>query len=191
MLLLDGHLIDEDVLTTSFCCNLGACKGACCVQGESGAPLDPAETTLLEDLLPALQPWLRPEGLAVLAEQGAWVRDHEGDLTTPLVKGEECAYAIFENGVALCGIEKAWKAGAVPFQKPVSCHLYPIRVEAAQPFPKLNYHHWRICTPALMGGEAKGVPLVQFVKDGLVRKFGTEFYEQLAALAAYQSSAGE
>ncbi|MFA7410323.1 MAG: DUF3109 family protein, partial [Bacteroidales bacterium] len=130
MLEIDQTLISFEVLRKQFCCDLKACKGACCVYGDSGAPLTVDETGLLDDHLDDLRPYMRQEGLEAVLEQGLYVTDTDGELVTPLVNGGECAYVVFEDGVALCAIEKAWQDKAIPFRKPVSCHLYPIRIKS-------------------------------------------------------------
>ncbi len=186
MRIVQGILVADDILEDNFACNLSACKGACCVDGDSGAPLDAEETLQLENIYKATKPYLKPEGREVIRTAGAWVRERDGTLTTPLI-GENgpCAYINYENGVAVCGIERAWQAGAVPFRKPLSCHLYPIRVIQQEPMTMLYYHKWHICTPACMNGAKLKMPVFRFVKDALVRAFGESFYEELEAHYAH------
>ena len=129
MIQIDDKLVSEDVFAEEFVCNLSKCKGICCVEGDAGAPLDKEETEILKNIFPKIKDYLRPEGVAAIEEQGTHVIDIDGDLVTPLVNGEECAYVIFdENGITKCGIEKAYEDGVVEWQKPISCHLYPIRI---------------------------------------------------------------
>ena len=128
MIQIDDKIISLDLFTARFRCDLGACRGECCVEGNAGAPLDEEEIALLETEWNHYAPYMTPEGRRSVEEQGVAVLDEEGDLTTPLVDGAECAYTIRENGVTWCAIEKAWSEGKTPFRKPVSCHLYPIRL---------------------------------------------------------------
>ncbi|MCK9325964.1 MAG: DUF3109 family protein [Bacteroidales bacterium] len=179
MLEIDQTLISFEVLRKQFCCDLKACKGACCVYGDSGAPLTVDETGLLDDHLDDLRPYMRQEGLEAVLEQGLYVTDTDGELVTPLVNGGECAYVVFEDGVALCAIEKAWQDKAIPFRKPVSCHLYPIRIKSYRQYDAVNYDQWDICQPALTLGEKDNVSLHMFLKDALVRKYGEDWFEQL------------
>jgi hypothetical protein len=183
MIIIEGVLIADEVLEELFACDLGACKGACCVQGESGAPLEADELPVLEQIYPSIKPYLTQAGRAAIQAQGFFVEEEDGSYTTPLIgAGGPCAYINYENGVAICGIEKAFRAGAVAFQKPVSCHLYPVRVVQQQQFELLYYHQWGICAPACRKGQRLGMPVFRFVKDALMRKYGTEFYTQLEEL---------
>jgi hypothetical protein len=182
MILLDEFVIDESLFSAYFSCNLAACKGACCVEGDAGAPLTGAEARLLQEELPQLQPYLLPQGVAAIEQQGVAVADEWSGWETPLVRGRECVYAVFEKGVALCGIEQAWQAGATAFRKPVSCHLYPIRVEYRGDRIYLRYHEWNICQSACVQGQAHQMPVFRFLKDGLIRAFGNRLYDELEAI---------
>ena len=159
-------------------CDLGKCQGACCVQGDAGAPLREEEILVLDRIRPALEPFLRPEGLAALAEQGNYVRDSDGEWVTPLVAGKECAYVVFKGGTSFCGIETAHRAGVVDWPKPLSCHLYPIRVTSYKAYDALNVDHWKVCEPACSLGREFNVPVFRFLKDSLIRAYGTEWYEE-------------
>lgn len=184
MIELGRTIISEDILEKEFVCNLSACKGACCVEGDAGAPVDEAEAKILEDIFLKVKPFLRPEGVAAIEEQGTSVTDWDGELVTPLVKGKECAYVIFdEKGITKCGIEKAWEAGAVDFQKPVSCHLYPVRITVYKDFDAVNYHKWNVCSPACTLGKELEVPVYKFLKGALTRKYGEAWYGELEGLA--------
>ncbi len=176
-----GTLVSEELFERRFVCDLTACKGACCVQGESGAPLEADEAVLLKKLWPKIKPFIPEKGRQAVAEQGTSVVDTDGDLVTPLVGEEqECAYTVFdEKGVALCGVEKAWKAGAIPFRKPISCHLYPIRITKMKFHDGLNYHEWPICKPACKCGAKLDVPVFRFLKDSLIRHYGETWYSEL------------
>jgi hypothetical protein len=178
---IEGKLVSAEILSNKFVCDLGACKGACCVAGDSGAPLEESELAELEQIQEKIELYLRPEGLAAIREQGPYVRDVDGDLVTPLVNGAECAYVVFdERGTALCGIEKAWKDGVISFRKPVSCHLYPIRVAKFKDGSEaLNYDRWKVCDPARVCGQKLEVKVYRFLKEAIIRKYGDQFFGQL------------
>lgn len=185
MIEIDDKVLSLDIFQKKFVCDLNACKGACCVEGTSGAPLTEEEIHLLEDIYEDVKPYLTRKGIRAIEKQGKWVIDADGDYTTPLVAEEkECAYTIFENGIALCGIEKAWKDGVVKFRKPISCHLYPIRTRKYAKFEALNYDEWHLCKPACACGEKLQVPVFKFLKEAIIRKYGSEFYEKLEIAAA-------
>ncbi len=180
MIAIRDTLVSEELLDKHFVCDLSACKGACCVEGESGAPLDQDELELLEEVWPKVKPYLPAEGIKAVEKQGFYVVDSDGDYVTPLVKGKHCAYTIFEkDGTAKCGIEKAWKDGKISFRKPVSCHLYPVRLKQGSPFIKVEYHTWKICKPACVCGEQLKVSVFHFLKEALVRRFGKSWYQEL------------
>ena len=182
MIVIGDAILSDDIAEKAFVCDLQRCKGACCVEGDYGAPLDQDELLILEDIQDELAPFLTKEGKIAIAEQGAWVVDEEGDFSTPVVKGRACAYAVTDaQGILKCGIEQAWKAGATTFQKPISCHLYPIRVSRYDHYTALNYHRWDICSPACSLGEKLKVPIYKFLKDPLVRAYGEAWYDQLCA----------
>lgn len=178
-------LVSEDLLDSDFVCNLSACKGACCVDGDAGAPLEDAETEILVDIYSAVKPFLRAAGIAAIEEQGAFVKGDDGEWETPLVNGSECAYVIFdEKGITKCGLEVAYNAGATSWKKPVSCHLYPVRTREYSAFTAVNYHQWDICSDACTLGAALQVPVYVFVKEALIRKFGPQWYSELELVAA-------
>ncbi len=185
MIQIEEKLISEEIFSEEFVCNLTRCKGACCVAGDVGAPLEKYETDILDKIFDKVKPYLRPEGVAALEEQGTWTIDpSDGDYVTPMVNGEECAYVIFdEKGITKCGIEKAYEDGAIDWHKPISCHLYPIRVTEYSSFTALNYHEWEICSPACELGKELKVPVYKFLKAPLIRKYGEEFYETLCEAA--------
>jgi len=180
MLQIENKLISEELLDKHFVCDLSACKGACCIEGESGAPLEEEELSILDDIFEDVKPFLRVEGAQAIIEQGKYIQDNDGDWVTPLRDGKECAYTVFdENGVAGCGIEKAHFAGASEFRKPISCHLYPIRTKQLSEYEALNYHEWPICKPACECGAKLKMPIYKFCKDSIIRKYGEGFYKQL------------
>jgi hypothetical protein len=176
-----GTLISEDLFEKRFVCDLNACKGACCVEGASGAPLEVEEETLLKELWPKIRPYIPEKGQRAIDEHGVSEVDEDGDLVTTLVEGRgECAFTVFDDkGIALCGVEKAWKDGAIPFRKPISCHLYPIRIAKLKFHDGLNYHRWPICKPACECGAKLDVPVFRFLKDSLTRKYGADWYAEL------------
>ena len=184
MFQIDKTIVSEEILDNDFVCNLNACKGACCVDGEYGAPLEEEETKILADIFDEVKPYLRPEGVAAIMEQGAFVKGEDGEWETPLVNKSECAYVIFDDkGITKCGIEAAYLDGAVSWKKPVSCHLYPVRTREYSEFTAVNYHRWEICDPACQLGKELKVPIYKFVKDALIRKFGAAWYQELEEVA--------
>lgn len=180
MVQIDDKLISLDVFERHFICDLPKCMGACCVEGESGAPLEEEETRILEEIFPVIKPMLGPASLKEIERVGTWEVDGDGDKVTPIINGRECVYAYYdEKGVCKCSIEKAYNEGLIAFKKPVSCHLYPIRVTKYSDFEALNYHQWPICGPARVLGAEKGLPIYRFLKEALVRKYGQAFYDEM------------
>ncbi|VXB23174.1 conserved hypothetical protein [Flavobacterium sp. 9AF] len=183
MFQLNKTIVSEEILEKEFVCNLSACKGACCVDGDAGAPLDEAETKILQEIYPKVKPFLRPEGIKAIEEQGTFVTGEDGEFETTLIDGRDCAYVIFDKETALCGIEQAYNQGVIDWKKPVSCHLYPIRVKEYSDFAAVNYHKWYICSDACSLGKELEVPIYKFVKEALVRKFGQQWYDELEKVA--------
>ena len=179
---IENKVVSLDIIKEKFTCDIRVCKGNCCVQGESGAPLDDDEILVLDKIFPALKDYLRAEGIKVILEQGTFVTDEDGDKVTPLIGNMECAYAVFENDIARCGIEKAFEAGAVEFRKPISCHLYPIRIKKYDNFEALNYNRWYLCECARKYGAELNMPIYRFVEEALNKKYGKEFTEKLAII---------
>ncbi len=185
MFQLGKTIVSEDIIEKDFVCNLSACKGACCIDGEAGAPLVASETKKLEEIYPVIKSYLRKEGIAAIEEQGTSVTTSDGELETPLIDGADCAYVIFdEKNMAMCAIEEAYNQGEVDWKKPVSCHLYPIRVQDYTEFSAVNYHKWEICDDACALGKELQVPVYKFVKEALIRKFGEDWYMELEKVAA-------
>jgi len=177
-------IVSEDIIEKDFVCNLNACKGECCIAGEAGAPLDEDETKIMSRIYDDVKPFLRPEGIAAIEAQGTHIETELGDLETPLVNGKECAYVTFnDKGWASCGIEDAYNAGKTDWHKPISCHLYPVRVQKYSSFAAVNYHRWPICDDACTLGQELKVPVYKFTKAALVRKFGEEWYTELEKTA--------
>ncbi len=184
MIEIDGKIIASDLLTEQFCCDLAVCKGECCVEGDSGAPLEIEEVDELENEYPNYKAYMTPEGIEAVESQGFMVVDIDGDYTTPLIDGAECAYSFKENGITFCAIERAYREGKCGFLKPISCHLYPIRVKHfATGDYGLNIHRWNICKCAFDCGKREGVKLYKAMRDPLIRRFGEEFYEALCQAA--------
>lgn len=185
MISVGKALVSDDLLSEQFVCDLQKCKGACCVEGDAGAPLEAAEVEILKKEYPNFKSYLRPEGIKAVEEQGTHVIDPlDGEPVTPLVNSAECAYVVFdEKGTTLCGIEKAWRDGKTSFRKPVSCHLYPIRIQSYKSFDAVNYHQWHICAPACDLGKELKVPVYRFAKEALIRKYGDVWFAELEQLA--------
>lgn len=181
MLQIDDKVISLDLFEKHFICNLDKCLGACCVHGDSGAPLDEDEKEILEKELQAILPYLTPEGKRVIEEQGVAMVDHDDELVTPLIGNrDECAYSYFnDKGICLCGIEKAYFEGKTTFRKPISCHLYPIRTKRFTELTAINYDQWKICASAREKGLKEGVPVFRFLKEPIIRKWGEDFYNAL------------
>ena len=184
MFQLDKTIVSEEILEKEFVCNLNACKGACCVDGDAGAPLEKEELVILEEILPVLKSYLRKEGLQAIEAQGLYTTNEQGEHETTLVNGADCAYVIYdEKNVAMCGIEEAYNQGEIAFKKPVSCHLYPVRIKQYSEFAAVNYDKWEICDDACSLGQELGVPVYKLVKQALIRKFGKEWYSELEKVA--------
>lgn len=186
MIEIGKTIVSNELLKQEFVCDLNACKGACCVEGDMGAPLLDEEVEELKRAYPIVKKYLPKEGIAAIEEQGVAIKDSfDNEWVTPLVKGKECAFTVFEDGKALCGIEKAWRAGEIEWMKPVSCHLYPVRVSERRTFTAVNYDRWDICKPACECGAKLEVKVYQFAKPALVRRFGQEWYDTLEAAAKH------
>jgi hypothetical protein len=180
MILIDNTCISDDIEDQLFVCNLDKCKGACCVEGDSGAPLEEDELAVLDEIYPFVEPYLSEAGKKVIAQEGTHTKDFEGDYVTPVIDGRECVYAIYdEKNILKCGIEAAYLDGKIGFKKPISCHLYPIRVTKYDQYHALNYDRWDICSPACSFGKELGVPVYKFLKDPLIRAYGENWYGQL------------
>ncbi|MCH7410372.1 DUF3109 family protein [Belliella sp. DSM 111904] len=183
MILVGNAVISDDIKDQFFVCDLEKCKGACCVEGDAGAPLEDEETQIIEEIYPIVKEYITQEGRDAIDRQGTWVIDKDGDKGTPTIgDNRECAYALYdEKGVLKCGIEQAYLDGKIAYKKPISCHLYPIRVKKYDGFEALNYDRWDICSAACVLGTQLGVPVYKFLKDALIRKFGADWYDELVA----------
>jgi hypothetical protein len=182
MITIDNAILSDDIAEKMFVCHLEKCKGACCEIGDLGAPLTQEELPILEEIYETVKPYLSQEGINAIDKQGKYVLDSDGEYSTPMIKGAACVYATKEkNGTWACGIEKAYLDEKIAFKKPISCHLYPIRITKYDEFEALNYHRWDICAPACSFGEKLGVPLYRFLKEALIRKYGEDWYNRLVA----------
>lgn len=181
MFVLQGKLVSLDLFEEQFACNLMACKGACCVEGDLGAPVKAEEVPILDAIYPEVEPYLTEAGKEAIERRGTSVRRKSGALETPLVNNRECAYAYMENDLVRCGIERAWLEGKIDFQKPISCHLYPVRVSRFEDDgpEALNYERWDICSPGCANGAQQGIPLYRFLKGPLIRAYGQDFYDEM------------
>lgn len=180
MIQLDRVILSDDIKEKFFVCDLDKCKGACCVEGDLGAPLEVSELSILEEIYDKVAPYLSEEGRQAIAAQGTYILDEDDEYSTPTIGGRECAYAVYDDrGILKCGIEQAYNDGKIAFKKPISCHLYPIRISKYGSFDAVNYDQWEICHAACVLGERLGVPVYRFLKESLTRKYGEEWYARL------------
>ncbi len=181
---IENKIVSTDLFEVRFCCDLAACKGICCVEGNAGAPLEAQEVDVLEAEYDRYKPFMTRKGIEAIERQGFFVVDNDGELTTPLVDDAECAYACQEGGITLCAVEKAWRQGRTAFQKPISCHLYPLRISNFKNGTTgIMVHRWSICDAAFVLGETRGTRLYRVLKEPLIRRFGAAFYDDLEAVA--------
>jgi len=189
MIVLQHTVISDDIKDKFFVCNLEKCKGACCVEGDLGAPLAADELQILTDNYDKIKPYLSDAGVKAIEEQGLYIKDWEGDFSTTTINDRECAYAIYDENLTLkCGIEQAYLDGKIDWKKPISCHLYPIRITKYDGFEALNYDKWQICNPACSFGADLGVRVYQFLKEPLIRKYGSEWYQELENIIAEEDA---
>lgn len=180
---IEDKLISTELFSRKFVCDLNACKGACCVEGDQGAPLNTEEIDILEEILDDVKPYMRPEGIAAVEKEGVFYMDPWNEPAVTLVNGKECAFVYFdETGITKCAIEQAHYAGKTDWKKPISCHLYPIRVKKIGENSALNYDEWKICEPACACGEKLDVPVYRFLKEPLIRAFGADFYADMEGI---------
>ena len=185
MIAIDNVLISDDVIEAKFVCDLHKCKGGCCEDGDAGAPLEKEEKKVLDQNFDVIKPYLTKEGLAEIEKQGKYLYDREFGWVTPTVGGKICAYGLRdEHGIIKCGIEQAYIDGKLGWKKPISCHLYPIKISKRKEYTNVNYEPRDVlCKPACSLGKKLKLPVYQFLKDAIVRKFGTEFYSTLHQVA--------
>ncbi len=182
MIVIDDKTISDDVVEEQFVCDLAACKGACCTAGDFGAPLDKSELQILDDIYDKVKPYLTPEGIATIEKEGkyVYVKENKEWCTTLMNKTEGCAWLVRDkHGMVGCGIEQAYNDKVIDWKKPISCHLYPIRITKYKHYDAVNYERWHVCKAACKNGKALKVPVYKFLKDALIRKYGADFYETL------------
>jgi hypothetical protein len=181
---IEDKIISTQIFERQFVCDLSACKGACCIEGNGGAPVTKEEVAIIEAHLDKILPFMRPEGIEAIEAQGVVYEDDDLEPATTLVKGKECAFVYFDQtNTAKCAIEKAHREGQIDFIKPISCHLYPIRTKKFDQYTALNYEKWDICAPACACGEKLNVPVFKFLKEPLIRAFGPDFYKELEVVS--------
>jgi hypothetical protein len=183
MIQVGRAIISLDVIEKQFVCDLESCKGVCCVEGDSGAPLSESETQILETIFPSVKPYMTEKGIKAVEEQGFYIIDNDGDLVTPLIDNKECAYVTYNEQITLCAIEKAFFDKKIDFRKPISCHLYPIRITEYSELDAVNYDKQSICKAACTLGRKLKVPVFEFLKDPLIRKYGEDWYKELEIAA--------
>ena len=187
MLIVGNVIVSDELIRNCFCCDLAACQGECCIEGDAGAPIAPDEIADLEDNFPIFKKYMTEEGVRLVETDGTFDYDMEGEFVTPLLSDDACAYVYYEDGIAKCAIEKAYLNHEIDFQKPISCHLYPIRIKKLPDYDALNYHRWFVCESACELGEKKHIPVYQFLKGPLVRKYGEEWYHELENAVASET----
>ena len=181
---IDNVLVSTDIFTEYFCCDLDACKGICCVEGDAGAPVTIDEIAGIEDAIDTVWDDLSATAQAVIDKQGVAYTDRDGDLVTSIVGGKDCVFTCYEKDCCLCALERAWRAGKTAFCKPISCALYPIREKKlSNGMVALNYNRWDVCHDAVKKGNELRLPVYRFLRDPLVRRFGEDFYQQLCDAA--------
>ncbi len=184
MIKIDDTIISLDVIESHFICDLSKCMGECCVDGDAGAPLEKEENDKINEILPIIWNELSPKAQELINKQGISYNDYDGELVTSIINGKECVFTYFdEEGVCKCVIDNAYREGRISVPKPISCHLYPIRLQKYRDFTAVNYHRWYVCKPAIDLGQREGVELYKFLKEPLVRKFGEKWYEDLCEAA--------
>jgi len=185
MIQIQQTLLSDEIFEEQFICDLCKCKGQCCVDGESGAPLTHEEYEQINNILPVIRHMLSPEAQALISEQGIAYTDVDGELVTSIINGEECVFTWFdEDGVCKCAIDTAYREGLTDVQKPLSCHLYPIRLTEYADFTAVNYHRWSVCKPAVKLGRKEGLPIYRFLREPLIRRFGEVWYKEVCEAAS-------
>ena len=180
MLVVGDVLVSDELFEKHFCCVLAQCNGQCCIEGDAGAPVAPDETAELSEYYPVYQKYMTQEGLAAVNNSGEPFVFQNNEFQTPLLDGQgACAFVFYEDGIAKCAIEKAYENKEIPFRKPISCYLYPIRVSRVGKYVALNYHHWPICKSACLKGDELRLPVYVFLKHPLIQMFGEEWYDEL------------
>ncbi len=184
MIQIQQTLLSDDIFDEQFICDLCKCKGQCCVDGESGAPITQEEYVQIQRILPLIQDMLSPEAQSLINKQGIAYTDEDGELVTSIINGEECVFTWFdEEGVCKCAIDTAFREGLTDVQKPISCHLYPIRLTDYTDFTAVKYHRWSICKPAIKLGRKESLPIYRFLREPLIRRFGKDWYKEVCEVA--------
>lgn len=183
MLRIADTIFSFDVLEKKFICNLPECLGNCCRYGDSGAPLSNSEVQILDEIWPVVKDYLRPEVVKVIEDGGTSINDFENEKVTPLINNEECAYTILKGNIFMCALEKAWTDGKTSFQKPLSCHLFPVRIKHFSDFKAVNYQELAICSAAREKGKGEGTCVYEFLKEPLIRAIGEDMYKELCIAA--------
>jgi len=179
MLAIDNVIIPDDILNQCFACDISCCKGICCVEGDAGAPLEEEEISILEDCLDKIKLFMTEKGINVVIRAGVFDYDVGGMLVTPLVNDSECAFVYFEKNVAKCAIEAAFDAKKTGFRKPISCHLYPIRIKKCGFYEVLTYHQWEICKDGKKHGKKLNINLFDYLKEPLIRRYGRAWMKKI------------
>lgn len=181
MLQIQNTIVTLDLAEEFFCCDLDKCLGACCIEGDAGAPVTIDEVEKIEEALPVVEPEMLPRAVEEVRQNGVAYVDQEGDLVTTILDGRNCAFTCYApGGICLCALEKAFREGKTGFKKPASCSLYPLRLTTYPTFTAVNYHRWKICRDAVANGRKKGIRLYQFLRGPLTERFGQEWYDELA-----------
>lgn len=184
MIQIQNAILSDEIFEENFICDLCKCKGQCCVDGESGAPLTQEEYEAIKEILPEIWNDLSQAARELIAKQGIAYVDTDGELVTSIINGEECVFTYFDaEGICKCAIDNAYREGRIDVQKPISCHLYPIRIKEYSDFTAVNYHRWSVCKPAVKLGKKEGVKIYEFLKEPLIRKFGVEWYDEVCEAA--------
>lgn len=184
MIQIQNTILSDEIFTECFVCDLCQCKGECCVDGESGAPLLHEEYLQIKEILPQIWDELSEQAQRLILQKDIAYVDTDGELVTSIINGEECVFTYFdEHGVCKCVIDKAFREGRIDVQKPVSCHLYPIRLQEYKDFTAVNYHRWSVCRPAVQLGNKEKVKIYQFLKEPLIRRFGKAWYDEVCEAA--------
>ena len=182
-------ILSRDIFEKYFVCDVLKCKGACCIEGDSGAPLTGEEAALIEKEYPKFAGYLPKKHQKEVEKQGYSMIDSDGDLVTPLVNDRQCVYSFYnEKGILQCAIEKAYFAGKTQFRKPISCHLFPIRITEYENFDAVNYQQLKICKPGRECGKSQQLPLYKYLKEPLTKKYGEEWYKELEIAADHLAS---
>ena len=177
---IGNKIVSTDIFSEQFTCDLNKCKGACCVKGNGGAPLNENEVYKIQNNIEKIKPYMSKSGIETVNREGVYYLDEEDTPATKLIDKKECCFVYFdEDEIAKCSIETAYKAGDINFNKPESCHLYPIRIKEFNEFTAINYETWDICSPACSLGKSLKVPVYQFLKQPIIRVFGSSFFEEL------------